>query len=478
MQQDEDFFVAGGDSLLVVRLVSKLREDGVVIGPVDVLRGRTYSGIMARLSRAGPAPVDGVGNVAAGGDGPVLLPTQRRWLANRFVRPNHFNLGWVFEVPDDQGIGGDEVRDAVQTLARRHEALRTRYALDGNGSATAAVLADPPEGIIEELIVADDAVPTVLADAQRRQRLAEGRVLAVTWLPAQRLLLVAAHHLTLDGYSVGLLADELDALLLRRTPTTFAGQPREQAAALARWLDTPQAAADARRWHDLGWADVGRVPENDSLGGRLPSMKILSVTLDSAGTLGAQGVAVESGISTDLLLTAAASQSIAKQFDLAAVSVDAYHHGRDPLPGGPDLGGTIGYLQSTFPIVLRRNETTEWLRSGLEDIRRVPMARFGFDLLRFGTEPDLGELPSSGVRMNFRGRMGAINKRPDGWLRRVGGGAGRRAPEQTEPYVLMLEGDLIDGGLVFSVKFSTDHVTEPRIRSLIEETLQRLRDLA
>ncbi|QYC44234.1 Surfactin synthase subunit 2 [Nonomuraea coxensis DSM 45129] len=469
---EADFFAAGGDSLLAVRMLSRLRQAGLTAAPADILRGRTFGGILSRIE-ATPAAA---GPDAGPGAGPVpLLPAQRRWIANDFTDPGHFSLGWILDVPertpDGRRVDGDLLESAVVALVRRHEALRTRYLLGDRPSAE--VLPDVPPGLFTQVDVPGEKVPAALADGWRTHAPAEGRVLTARWLPAQRLLQIALHHLTLDGLSVELVADDLEALLTGGQPAADPGTPRGHARALADWLASPEAAADLKAWAGQNWSEVRRVPTEHDGPGLLPSMDLVSGRLGAGDTAALQRKA-PAGLSLESLVLAAAANTIMDRFGLPAVSVDTYHHGRDRLPGGPGLESGIGYFQANYPVVISAGPG-DWPERAAAELGRVPEARFGFDALRFAGHAALADLPGSGIRLNFRSRMNAINAREADWLAPSATSAGgRRSPRQREPYVLMLEADQVGDSFAFAVKYSRDHFTRRTVEDLVHGTLDLL----
>jgi Condensation domain/Phosphopantetheine attachment site len=473
-----DFFAAGGDSLLVVRMVSRIRKGGLTVDVNDVLRGRTFDGILSRMADAAPArPAAGLAIGAV-----PLLPSQRRWIANQFTDPDHFSLGWIFDVPqstpDGRPVDAPALEGAVRALAHRHEALRTKYVLHADGSADAEVLPDAPDGFLTIHDVADEDVREVLADGFRSHRLAEGRVLTARWLPAQRLLQLALHHLTLDGISVEILADDLEDLLVGSEPPHDPRQPRAQAMALSQWLASSEAVGDAKAWADQEWSDVRPVPTEMSGDGRLPSMDLSSIELAPAVTAAVERLAERTGLGVESLVLAAGATAIMERFGLPVVSVDTYHHGRDVLPGADDLASGIGYYQANYPVVLT-GPVDGWLARAVSRINALPKNRFGFDALRFAGHPQLQDLPDSSVRLNFRSRMNVLNARANAWL--VGSDitvGGRRSRAQTEPYVLMLEGDLIGDRLTVNIKYSQDHYRPETIDGLVRRIAVLLADAA
>lgn len=484
---DSDFFASGGDSLLVVRIVSQLRRAGITAGPADILRGRTFAGMLNRLRESNPYPA-----AAPPGDRPVpprrpdppaagpvpLLPAQLRWIGSGFADPDHFVREWVFKVPtmtpDGRAVDAERIESALRALTDRHETLRTRYDLAAPGGPAAEVLPRAPDGLVDIVDTGDGDVPGVLSQGMTRHSLAGGRVIRSRWLPLQRLLQLTVHNLTLDGWSVTMLADQLEDLLTGRDAGPPASQPRDWAADLAGWSASAQAAGDAARWADLGWDRVRPVPTGKTGPGLLPSKASRSATLDPAGTGALRAAARELDQPVDLLVLAAAGSAIADHFGLPAVSVDTYHHGRDGIPGGHDVTGTFGYLQCTYPVVVPAGAGRPWPERAAY-LGRVPAGRFGFDALRFAGHPELAGLPGSDIRLVFRSNMNEMNAREGRWLRPAPiSGVDRRSPRQREPHLLMLYGDLVAGRLVFTVTYSTDHFGAGTGRALAEATVRSL----
>nr|BFE80801.1 hypothetical protein GCM10020093_034020 [Planobispora longispora] len=147
----DDFFTLGGHSIMVVRMVARLREVfGVVLPMREVFDRPTVEGV-ARLvdgmtaEGVVPGPVPAVRR-----DGPLpLSAAQRRlWLLDRLNPASPEYL-----VPIAVRLRGplrpEGVHDAWRRITARHEILRTRYTVAG-GEPRQVV--DPPGPIAFDLV--------------------------------------------------------------------------------------------------------------------------------------------------------------------------------------------------------------------------------------------------------------------------------------------------------------------------------------
>ncbi|MFB8408828.1 non-ribosomal peptide synthetase [Streptomyces albidoflavus] len=487
---DDDFLAHGGDSLTALRLCAAPHTRGLALRPADLLTGRTAREAAARAARrSAPAAADG-----READGPLgLLPAQHRWLRDgELPEPDHFCLNALFTTTFAPGTG--RLRAVAHDLLVRHPALRTALAADGSVRLTAP---DPAAAVhqadLRDLAPEEAAgrLDQILADAQRSLSLAAGRVFRLTHatLPdGTARLLLTVHHFVLDGVSMGLLTDDLEALLDGCVPDRPATGPRAAGAALTKWLATDEARQDAARWVR---ATTGAAALRPALDGpaTLPTLRTHRARLTADATRLVTHVLPRSGVAPHDFALGCLAGGLARWTGEATHGVDVYAHSRDVFAGDLDLSRTVGYVQSTFPAVLTwQGEGPGALRETLRGLTRLPGRRYGFDALRFGS-PDpaeraaLAACPRPAVRLNFRGHLLRLEQRaPGAALAPAAESFGaHRSPLQRERYLLMAEGDIVGGELEMSYKYSTGHWRPEQIEALagavaqvMTEVLERL----
>jgi amino acid adenylation domain-containing protein len=489
---DDDFFALGGDSLLVMRLTARARSRGLLVRPADVLTAGTLRVVAAAaepLTAEQPAAKD-TAAIADPGRAVDLLPAQRRWLLDGDLPDiDHFVLNALLRVP--VALPRTALVAAAGALLDQHEVLRSRFTLDD--AAPAVRLADlAPDDAVTVFDVGNAAPAEIegrLAACQRELDLAAGPVFRLVHLDlgaAAGRLLVLAHHLLLDGWSMALLVDDVDTALtsaVRRgravLPPGSAGL-RELNAAFADYVGTVEARADARGWLAAPWAGVGPLPQDSQGTGLLPSIRTARTELSVADTDRLLFGLPRSAPRPGTLLASAILVAVAEWSGRDTQAIDVYGHSRDVSVGGLDLSRTVGYVQATYPVVRRVPGTGPDAVLALAGEDPEPARRYGFDALRFGS-PDPAEraalraLPHSPLRLNYRSQLDRLERRAaDSLLADADEDTGaHRSPRQRERYQLMFEGDVIDGRLVVGVKYSADHY-RPQTAQMLTERVAAL----
>ncbi|HEV2733982.1 MAG TPA: condensation domain-containing protein, partial [Longimicrobiaceae bacterium] len=221
---NDDFFTLGGHSLLATQILARLRDTlGVDLSLRQLFEAPTVAGFAARVDAARAAGARSAHPallpVARGRSFPLSFAQQRLWFLEQIGAAGAYN------VPRRVRLRGELDRAAlVRALDRivaRHEALRTTFAaVDGDPRQWIAPVEESAFRLVEhDLAGRDDAGAElrrlVVEEANapfdlERGPLARGRLVRLA--PDDHVLLVTLHHIVSDGWSMGVLADELGEL--------------------------------------------------------------------------------------------------------------------------------------------------------------------------------------------------------------------------------------------------------------------------
>ncbi|MFD1152379.1 condensation domain-containing protein, partial [Saccharothrix hoggarensis] len=217
--RQDDFFALGGHSLPATRLISRIRDVlDVRVTVRSLFDHPTVERFSALLSDLRGTPRKPLDVVAGDGPAPMSFAQQRLWFVQELdPASTAYNLGEVFRLSGPLDL--DRLAVAVAGLVARHESLRTRFAVvDG---APVQLVDDVWQGRVEVV----DAPPTADLDAAARAfaldvlarpfDLARGPLFRVDVLrfdDENLVLALSMHHIVSDGWSIGLVLDELAGL--------------------------------------------------------------------------------------------------------------------------------------------------------------------------------------------------------------------------------------------------------------------------
>jgi amino acid adenylation domain-containing protein len=220
----DHFFASGGHSLLLGKLLARVRERmGVELPLRSVFETPVLGDLAARIAGARPEAspqLPPLGRMPRGGPLPLSFAQQRLWFLDR-LEPGSA----VYNIHDALRLAGPLqpglLRRALGEIVRRHESLRTTFTwLDG---APVQRIGQPRPATSPVLDLTALAAGARQAEADRLARqeahrpfdLERGPLLrsALLRLASEEwLLLLTMHHIVGDGWSSAILAGELQTL--------------------------------------------------------------------------------------------------------------------------------------------------------------------------------------------------------------------------------------------------------------------------
>jgi amino acid adenylation domain-containing protein/non-ribosomal peptide synthase protein (TIGR01720 family) len=499
----DNFFELGGDSILSIQVITRAREAGMQLLPRQMFERQTIAEL-AEVAGSEAGQVEAEQGVV---NGEVeLTPIQRAFFEWGLVKPEHYNQSVLLEM--DRGVDTEILEEVMMGLLDQHDGLRMRYE-GGTQGWRQWCEAEVLESVYErkDLSWIEDESQQrreLERDAERAQgslNLKAGRVVKVVeyelgGLRGRRLLL-AIHHLVVDGVSWRILLEDLERgyeqrlrgeeLRLGAKTTSY----QQWAAKLGQYGEDQAVEQEMEYWCGEERKSRGRLPrdqegtENENLFGTQSSVTVWLEEEETRKLLQDVPGVYQTQIN-DVLLTAL-GRVCGEWSGSEAVLVDLEGHGREDIFAGVDISRTVGWFTAMYPVLLEAGAAGSWepgraLTGIKEQLRAVPGRGLGYGVLRYGKgETERGrrleEMPQAEISFNYLGQIDQMLRNSTLFKpgrERIGS---ESAAENRRQHVLAVSGIVAQGKLQMDWNYSQKLHRRETIQALAGRYLDCLREL-
>ncbi|MFJ5633363.1 amino acid adenylation domain-containing protein [Streptomyces goshikiensis] len=388
---DSNFFALGGDSIMALRVSSRLRSAGYAVDLRTVFAHVTVAELAASLTREDAASAvtatvepfglltedDKAGVPATAEDAWPLTKLQSGMIYHSLLDEDSPVYHDIFDY-EFAGVGDlAELARAVRETVAHHASLRSYFDLEHYDEPLQVVLrpeaagaapslevvdldglaAEAQDRVIEEWIDAEKSRPLDLTGPPLRFRAhvrGEGRV----------NLAFSFHHLILDGWSVGLVIEEIRrrcaGLPAGRTETAAGDATLEPSygtyVALER--ESARRAADQDAWRGLldGWPATLLVGEPGSTAPEVIESAVLEATVPVGLEERLRVRAAALGLPVKSFYLAAHCAALADLTGRSRVVTGLVGNGRPEIRGGSEM---VGLFLNTLPLPMKVREADD-----------------------------------------------------------------------------------------------------------------------
>ncbi|KAK4153960.1 hypothetical protein C8A00DRAFT_33292 [Chaetomidium leptoderma] len=419
----QEFTTLGGDSILAMLVMAKLKTQGLRITMTDVVSARTIAGLAARITRLGAditgalAPLD-TGSITQ--KAPVVVATEetnevfdlspmQQFYANFTLGEDYlskqtnkrFNHTFCLAVKKSP-LSAAAVRGAIEALVKRHGMLRARFQRDETAAcgwrqyisteaASSFRFHHWENATVEQ-------VRPALEEARQGLDIEKGPLMAVDLVTAnnrenQQYLMVVAHHLVVDLVSwntiLGDLQDHLhNKAFSSEAPYPFSAWAKEQQKYAVEHLAPAKAlpmmprvppAANFKYWDMEDRINIARDAAHVTV--ELSARDTITLLTTCNKTYGAEPMDV---------LCSSLTHSFRYVFrDRSPPTIFRYGHGREQLlhDTAADPSGTVGWFTTLSPIhvpVRRRDDDSlSVLRRTIDARKALPLNGLAYFASRY-----------------------------------------------------------------------------------------------
>ncbi|WP_434339687.1 amino acid adenylation domain-containing protein [Motilimonas cestriensis] len=467
----DNFFRIGGDSIVSIQLVSRIRQAGYNVQVKDIFDAPTVAQLALRLAQTEqPNEVTAEQGTLTGRFS--LLPIQSWFFQQSWPAPNHWNQAFMMTVPI--GLTAPALQAALTKMASHHDMLRCQFtaiqepgehdypgAEQGDVSTkdcyqnTEQCYLGAEETVMAPLIeidvtnLSESALQARLTQLQTGFDISQGPLWRVVHLTGfddgWARLMLTFHHLIIDAVSWRILAADIQRLLTAQPLPLKTTSYRQ-------WVDWVQDYPATNEQEVAFWQTMlmGAKP--------LPSagpLQQLQVKLSEAQTTTLLKQA-NNGYYTeinDLLLTAFAL-ALQACFGHRSTVITLEGHGREVGESHHDLSATLGWFTTTYPLKLTAfDSVAETVIHTKSLLRSIPNKGLGYGA--FAQADMLPDHQLPGISFNYLGQLdadGGKDKNQLGCWQITAEPCGQQvATDNTLAMLLSVNGAVFNGELQFNL---------------------------
>ncbi|WP_019640671.1 non-ribosomal peptide synthetase [Paenibacillus fonticola] len=484
----DNFFELGGDSIKAIQVASRLGSGGMKLAVQDIMMHPTIEEasqyIQTLVETAEQGPVEGE---------TPLSPIQRWFFERRISQSHHWNQAMMLYRAD--GFREVAVEETIAVLAEHHDALRMVYRQeDGNivqicrGSGGEAFRLHVFDVSMEEDVSA--AVEQKAMLVQQAMDLQNGPLiqLGLFRTGAGDHLLVAIHHLVVDGVSWQILLDDFAAGYEQRLRGEVIALPAKTHSYRA-WSERLRNYAQSR---ELLWeADYWRQEESvkfqplpkDGEGARIRTVESSaswSISLSEAETNNLL-TGIHHAYKTEIndVLLAALGLAMQEWTGHETLAIHLEGHGREEVLDSVDVTRTVGWFTSIYPVTFELKKTegiAYWIKSFKEKLRRIPNKGVGYGVLKYlapAEKSGLGSGAQPEISFNYMGHLNRKIATDNMSISELYAGTAV-SPQSERVYVLDITGIVVDGKLTLRVDFDKHEYRTTTMKAFMENYKKQL----
>ncbi|ELR67999.1 Long-chain-fatty-acid--CoA ligase [Fulvivirga imtechensis AK7] len=409
----DNFFSIGGDSIKSIQVSSKMRIEGYNVSVRDIFTYKTIEALAPNLEE-----IKTIANQSLV-TGEVPLTGIQQWFFSSSMRSkHHFNQSVMLNFPER--VTEEQIRRIFTHIHTHHDALRMTYRWDeGKVIQQNHDLSYPLSLVVNDLRgnpASKEELLKLCNELQASIDLEMGPLMKLGLFDMQdgTRLLIVIHHLVIDGISWRILFDDVEMLYAQEKSGEELQLPLKTdsfqlwSSKLLDYRSSKSYQEAIEYWNKIldkeqvifkkNYSEDQNTTHDTSRAG----FRLSKSTTDKL--LGEVHEAFNTQIN-DILL-AGLLMSVNKYFGSGALQIHLEGHGREQIIEDIDIGRTIGWFTSLYPVVLEESgeELSELIKSVKESLRNIPNNGIDYLIGRY-LFSDIKPVNNSQVIFNYLGQF-------------------------------------------------------------------------
>ena len=509
----DNFFSLGGDSIMILQVMSKARDAGLYLTYRQLIDDPTIEKLALR---AGVSRSEGqtLRNKQPVTGNAMLIPTQKWFFEQKFSNHNHFNQSFLFKVK--KITKPDIFLKIFNVLIEHHDGFRLRYK-NKNGlwkqyyTAKYRLKDIDIEEIdlscckksnvseIRVLIEQENTIQKEIGRLHSRLDIEQGPVLKVAIFSGHsdgnQRLLILIHHLIVDGVSWRILLDNFCRLyhqMEEKKPLTLPLKTdtyKDWGKVLEKYLKTKHVQSHWNYWLEASCSNqdiLRKVDKNKFVLAK--DISYYSIELTKTETIALlMNTSYAYNTRTEDILLSAFILSYGKWAKLDSLLLHLEGHGRENYVDKTDVSQTLGWFTSVFPVNfkipqngysnIKSNYFEIAIKSIKEQLRKVPDKGLSYGVLRYLSDDvrvkQLIENDSAKITFNYLGQFTLDDSNPLSFAEKpswINTGAYNKLHD-----LFFINAIIINNILYVDINYSRNHYRQNEIELLAKEIRDNLR---
>jgi amino acid adenylation domain-containing protein/non-ribosomal peptide synthase protein (TIGR01720 family) len=482
---NDNFFSSGGDSIMSIQVISRSREQGLILSPRQLFANPTIAELAAVATRDTSKVTANQGLVKGSA---ALIPVQEWFLNLQLKQPEHFNQAFLITL--NTPITADQVSSIFHKLIKQHDALRLRFTKESgkwgqNFSEEESVFSVACTVI--DLTAETDADSCISRENSKLQEtldFGQGPVIALALYnghpDGSQRLFMAIHHLLIDMVSWRILFEDFQTcfeqlcqqkpLQLPQKSSSFA----DWGEALARYGSSDILLAQRSYWEDITGTQQSLFVDMEAAPVLVSEMQECTVALGQELTETLLRTAPDAYHTqvNDLLLTALV-MAYAKWTGETTLQLILEGHGREDIDTETDISRTMGWFTSIFPVRLdlpaeysaAENHIATAIKTIKEQLHSIPDKGIGYGILNaqeaFGRDTTSEQ---QSIAFNYLGRIDSEANQAETLFGPMEENVGAsNSPHNQALHLIEINGAVLDNDLQMTFSYSSKHYHDSTI---------------